>query len=188
MELALAREYSTSETQRRNYSRMYKPFDAPQLYSFIDFDSYFMGLSRNYPELQTYFNNFNNDFILMEPAMLQKLSGNFNTSFNTDHVINYFFFRLLAAYEDYLPRTTQAQIVPFEEEAYFGRHKKPGPGRGRFNKRQYSLEIREQCVGETLDFMQYANARFCVEASYPTDETKQDIKRFLCNLFRTLKS
>uniref|UniRef100_F1KPL9 Neprilysin-1 n=1 Tax=Ascaris suum TaxID=6253 RepID=F1KPL9_ASCSU len=167
-EMTLARQYSTGDTLRRQYKRSYNPFtvaSANAAFPFIDFSTYFTYLSTTYPALVNYFNAANRAFLVMEPAMIMKLSNDFST-FDSNMVANYFFYRILAANSEYLPKPSEYRAKRVvSDQLILGRRR-----RGRTYRKSMTADYSEptvQCAYETLNMMQYANARIFVDYSYP---------------------
>lgn len=166
--MTLARQYSTGDTLRRQYKRSYNPFtvaSANAAFPFIDFSTYFTYLSTTYPALVNYFNAANRAFLVMEPAMIMKLSNDFST-FDSNMVANYFFYRILAANSEYLPKPSEYRAKRVvSDQLILGRRR-----RGRTYRKSMTADYSEptvQCAYETLNMMQYANARIFVDYSYP---------------------
>ncbi|VDM43568.1 unnamed protein product [Toxocara canis] len=177
-ERVLAQNYSTDDTTRREYMRSYNPYaiaNASTAFSFIDLSSYFAALSTTYPELNNYFNDPKFTFFIMEPTMIEKLSKNFKT-FDTNIVANYFFYRILAQNSEYLPKPSgyKARKV-VSEQLMLGRTR-----RGQSFRKDVEASYSEptvQCAYETLNMMQYANARIFVDYSYPDSEAISRIRK-----------
>uniref|UniRef100_A0A0N5ANT2 Neprilysin n=1 Tax=Syphacia muris TaxID=451379 RepID=A0A0N5ANT2_9BILA len=151
IELTLASEYSSTDTERRQYERSYNDLIKDN-FTFIDLDSYM---------------SFND---------LKKLNDEFYNVFNTEDIINYMFYRLLAEYSDFIPKRPQAQHTEFEApKVYLGRMKKRPVPLPREQNTDVSLEIKEQCAYETLNLMQYANARFFANYRYPNETDLQNM-------------
>lgn len=110
-EMTLARYYTADDLERRNFSRLYTPFTSiNNIYLFVDFNSFFEGLSTKNHELRRYFYSFNNDFIVMKKNLLRKLSYDFYRTFDSNVVINYLFFRLIASRSSYFPQHNYGSV------------------------------------------------------------------------------
>ncbi|VDK17426.1 unnamed protein product [Anisakis simplex] len=184
-ERTLAQKYSTSDTERRHFMRSYNPYNkqnATEPFKFINLASYFAGLSSTYPTVdKEYFSRSDLVFIVMEPQMIHKLSADFNTKFDSNTVANYLFYRILAQHRQYLPRPSGyklREVEPHREHMPFlGRHAKRGQSlRTGITDAAYR-EPSVQCAYETLEILQYANARIFVDYSYPNKEAIRRIRQ-----------
>lgn len=181
-EYSLARNYSTSETIRRQYERQYvNGFkDNSGSIAFINFDNYFEGLSLNDASLSSLFNEKREFARITELEMIKKLSKNFDTTFKPEVVINYLFYRLLAEYQDFLPvASSVSQTVSHTdvELPRFGRSKNRRLPLPRDVSQQVTLQVQEQCAHETQNLMQYANARFYADYTYPDEAARSALNK-----------
>ena len=176
--------FSTDEKTRQQAERSYNLFAHSRKYAFISFPLYFAGLARNYPEHQTYFKNFRNNFILMEKEQLEKLSSKFSAMFESETIINYFFFRLLAAHEHVVLKLATQEILSVKADpAPFGGFKVLHNRKGANVDVEQLLNAREQCAYETMELLQHTNARFYVNALYPTEQARKDLQKFVFKNF-----
>lgn len=169
--------YSTDDTTRRTYKRSLNNYTegSSDKYKFVNITAYFEALSKGYSELTVYFSEHMFDFYVMEPDKIAKLSGDFD-NMDKSTVANYLNYRLLIAFSDYLPEYRANNIV-FKEDN-LGRRR-----RGRIFARNFDLvdafynEVPLQCAYETLNLMQYANARFYIDYLYPTEADRGRIRK-----------
>ncbi|VDK17652.1 unnamed protein product, partial [Anisakis simplex] len=177
-ERVLAQKYSTDDTTRRQYERSYNPYtvqNATETFGFIDFATYFEYLSSTYQELDAYFKVPDRLFLVMEPKMVLKLSNDFK-NFDSNMVANYFFYRILAENSEYLPRPTGYVAKPIvSDQTILGRQRRGTTFKKAVTKALYD-DPSVECAYETLNLMQYANARIFVDYSYPNDRAVARIR------------
>lgn len=180
LEIDLAQQYSTNDSVRRQYRRSWNPTNvitATNEYGFVDFAAYFAALATNYPELDAFFKTPAFQFSAMEPEMFKKLSTDFATQFDSNVVANYFFYRLLAANREYLPKPVGYRMRTKQpEQSGFGRRPRPGRSFEMMAAAKYT-DVQTQCAYESVYAMQFATGRIFADYRYPSAATVQRINR-----------
>uniref|UniRef100_F1KQT8 Neprilysin-1 n=1 Tax=Ascaris suum TaxID=6253 RepID=F1KQT8_ASCSU len=178
LEIDLAQQYSTNDSVRRQYRRSWNPTNvitATNEYGFVDFAAYFAALATNYPELDAFFKTPAFQFSAMEPEMFKKLSTDFATQFDSNVVANYFFYRLLAANREYLPKPVGYRMRTKQpEQSGFGRRPRPGRSFEMMAAAKYT-DVQTQCAYESVYAMQFATGRIFADYRYPSAATVQRI-------------
>uniref|UniRef100_A0AC35F5B4 Peptidase M13 N-terminal domain-containing protein n=1 Tax=Panagrolaimus sp. PS1159 TaxID=55785 RepID=A0AC35F5B4_9BILA len=187
-EYLLATNFSTDDTTRRNYSRWINPIYVKDIpYKFADWTT-FIGLLSI--ETETYFVDNNNigDYLLniAEMDSLAKLDS-YITKDTMDIVIKYFYYRLLLSQNQFIyssPKTRFVKLYP-DETGHIG---KAQNGRtiklkdpfmtaaAKLNSTQIR-DIHRECAEETLNYLQYANARVFTEALYKNEADRESIRK-----------
>uniref|UniRef100_A0A915AZ76 Uncharacterized protein n=1 Tax=Parascaris univalens TaxID=6257 RepID=A0A915AZ76_PARUN len=183
-EKMLASSYSTSDTVRRRFKRSYNPYNiskASAQFTFIDFATYFANLAGDFEELAKYFASQEVTFLMMEPEVIGKLSSDFvDKRFDASVVANYFFYRILAEKSAFLPKP--ANYRPLEilsDEIFIGRQRQKSRRPVPFEEPVDEEQLQMRCASETVSEMQYANARFFVDYSYPDQASRDRIQELV---------
>ena len=184
LEYLLANNYSTDALTRWQQARSYNLMrvgDFNKNFSSFDIMTYLTRIAVN-ADTNT-FNRIkdpNYMISIAEPLRMQQMNTAFATKFNnavTDATLgNYVYFRLLDSVSNYYPSDN---II--EEDEFLDRFvlRKPIRGRPRLEKniivktRRLAKSASEQtimdCVDDTLNYFQYANARVFIDKIYPTE-------------------
>jgi membrane metallo-endopeptidase-like protein 1 len=179
LELTLARMFSTDETTRRRYERMYNPYSVNQAstaFTFIDWPTYLRQLFADAPaSVQTQVNQPSFVFIVAEVQQISNLMTIFNAGnpYNIQNrdIVNYFNFRLIDSLADYLPDA--GRLAAKRPSRLY----RPPLGRPKYIRRRERVDWHTDgskgddatdilCAAMTVDLIQYANARFFVDALY----------------------
>ncbi|VDK47668.1 unnamed protein product [Anisakis simplex] len=174
LEVQLARKYSTDDTTRRQYARSWNletVNKANSDYPFINFDDYFAALASKYPDLATFFKQPDFKFSAMEPEKFKLLSDQFSDQFDPNVVVNYLFYRLLAANREFLPRSAShlTRTIEEEDEMLSGFGRRPRKFGRKFELRTAARykDVQTQCAYEAVYAMQYSTGRIFVDYLYP---------------------
>uniref|UniRef100_A0A914XSZ6 Endothelin-converting enzyme 1 n=1 Tax=Plectus sambesii TaxID=2011161 RepID=A0A914XSZ6_9BILA len=180
LELTLALNFSTDDTTRRTFLRSYNPTNATQAqisYPFINWSVYLKQLStKASTTVQTIVNNPGFQFSMVEMGMTLKLSqslvdGN-AYGITPRQLVNYLTYRLVASQAGYLPSTssfenTKKTYRPTLGKPRFIRTPEPVDPEMFENKDTSLTRAQIICTELTMGYLQYANARFFVDALYP---------------------
>ncbi|CAI5441977.1 unnamed protein product [Caenorhabditis angaria] len=198
LDYLLATAFSSNDTVRRQYERSYNPNTMKQLianyYNNIFFWHMFVPLSTgssiaagnkilgdpNY-----------NYYIVMEPAKLQLLLSNLvpNNPYNITPraLVNYLFYRLVDANSEFLPwPSTDSTIRPIVKlsRTSTGRPKHIEVHQRKYERKQLDdiSDAQYSCAAETIDQMQYANARVFIDKIYPTAESRIQVREHVAKV------
>jgi membrane metallo-endopeptidase-like protein 1 len=183
LELALARNFSTDDTTRRKFERsfnLYSVNNATTAFTFIDWSAYMKQLVADAPaSVQTQITNDTSfQFVVVEVEQIAKLASLLDNAnpygIGSRDIVNYLGYRLLSSKSNYLPPMANAKL------AIVRAHHRPLLGRAHYIRRDEPIELFSvdavepydvQCASVTTSQMQYANARFFVDALYPNRDT-----------------
>ncbi|CAD6191977.1 unnamed protein product [Caenorhabditis auriculariae] len=201
LDYLLATKYSTDETTRRQYERSYNPNTISQLNSAYPSVSWhtLIPLSTGPAEnatakvlMPTKKGTPYNFFIVMEPVQLQKLlaalvDGN-PDGITPRALVNYFYYRLVDAYSDYLPWPSSASESVRSRVAivkgHLGKPKHVVPEKQKAAKRQIDdiSAAQTNCAFQTVDMMMYANARVLIDKIYPDNSSRVNVREHVAKV------
>uniref|UniRef100_A0A914WL01 Endothelin-converting enzyme 1 n=1 Tax=Plectus sambesii TaxID=2011161 RepID=A0A914WL01_9BILA len=180
LELTLALNFSTDDTTRRTFQRSYYPMTATQAntsYPFINWSVYLNQVSTKASSaVQAIVNSPSFQFSMIETNMTSKLSQSLADSnaygITPRQLVNYLAYRLVASQAGFLPSASSFENT---KKIYRPPMGKPHPIRApepydpeMFENKDTNLtKVQIDCAHQTMNNMQYANARFFVDALYP---------------------
>ncbi|CAI2323447.1 unnamed protein product [Caenorhabditis sp. 36 PRJEB53466] len=197
LDYILATVFSTDDTTRRNYDRSYNPNTMSQLRNVYHDDLFswhmFLPLATGAAEHVIYkiFDPTYNYYVVMEPEKLNLLLTNLQVNnqygITPRSVVNYFYYRLVDANSEFLPWPTTSTIVrPFVkiQKQPIGRPRHVDPAKRKYSRKHIDAvsEAQYSCAAETIDQMQYANARLFVDQVYPTETDRQNVREHVAKV------
>uniref|UniRef100_A0AC35U683 Peptidase_M13_N domain-containing protein n=1 Tax=Rhabditophanes sp. KR3021 TaxID=114890 RepID=A0AC35U683_9BILA len=191
IEVDLATNYNTDDTTRRVFKRWlnrYTVANANIKFTALNWGNYINKLASYALQPDVPFTIA--DIFIMEETNTLKFGVDFaNQKWSSKDLSSYFLYRLLMANSDIIP----AAAVPAVKATLT--HNFPQVGklnkidtRGDAHTHEYALTSRQRCAYENMWGIQYANARVFVDATYPTQQSKTDIKAFLTKYIRNIKT
>ncbi|PIC47267.1 hypothetical protein B9Z55_006678 [Caenorhabditis nigoni] len=198
LDYVLATNFSTDDTTRRQYDRSYNPNTLAQLraqyrdniFSWHMFLPLSVGSAEHVLDKLLNGNSYNY-YIVMEPAKINMLFDALNDQnkygITPRAVVNYLYYRLVDSLSNFLPWPTTTTLArPFTKIA------KQPVGRPRHilpHERKYEIkqiddisDAQASCAGETIDQMQYANARIFVDKIYPTADDRKNVREHVAKV------
>lgn len=184
LEFTLANSpYSANDTIRRQYGRWVNPTKVSDIkYNFLDWKQFTQSLNDlsgvNFIPKNTKVDDYH--VSIAEPDALKKLDDNFKT-FDQDLIVKYLYYRLLAQHAAFVPSqnasTRYERLYPEQglSHALGQRLPTPDPFEEKADVDPHQVMI--NCVVETLNLMQYSNARVFTEILYPNDDARKIIRR-----------
>jgi membrane metallo-endopeptidase-like protein 1 len=191
-EYMLANNYSTDATTRWQTARSYNLItlrDFNKNFTSIDINTYMQNIAINVADgnVTNRILDQNYQISIYEPLQLQKLNAalknGFGGTIDQSNFANYFYYRLLDANAYLFPNA-----YSIEEDEFLDLYKlrRPILGAPRFEKnlrlkvkkhaRDIDQETQLGCVDDSINNLQYANARIFIDVIYPTDTDRIRIK------------
>uniref|UniRef100_A0A1I7X7K4 PHM7_cyt domain-containing protein n=1 Tax=Heterorhabditis bacteriophora TaxID=37862 RepID=A0A1I7X7K4_HETBA len=194
----LASTFSTDDTTRRKYERSYNLMTINTLkakYNIIDWPIFI--------EEVLFFSLFL--LTISISSLLTTLLCLYIIGLTPQSLVNYFYYRIVNAYEDFLP-AIEAKVgflaiinliygINYAIENFYFKPTtdlkklklvRPTLGRPRYIKAEKQKFRRSQeddeniaaisCAAETVELLQYANARIFIDYIYPTPKSRDDVK------------
>ncbi|KAF1765822.1 hypothetical protein GCK72_005775 [Caenorhabditis remanei] len=198
LDYVLATNFSTDDTTRRQYDRSYNPNTLAQLRSLYHDDIFswhmFLPLAVGTAEqvLDKLLNQATyNYYIVMEPAKINMLFEALNDQnkygITPRAVVNYLYYRLVDSLSNFLPWPTTTTIArPFVkiQRQPVGRPRHVLPHERKYEIKQIDdiSDAQYSCAAETIDQMQYANARVFVDKIYPTADDRKNVREHVAKV------
>ncbi|KHN81628.1 Neprilysin-2 [Toxocara canis] len=193
LELTIAYDLMIDDTTRRKYARSYNVYtttEASMTFDLIDWTEYLNQLATYADaEVKNMMKSANFQFNVLEPAMLTKVSQYIKTGkIQARTLINYFNYRIVDTYGAYMPsqgRSEEERKSPVDMDV--GR-RGPKP-RNIIRDVPISKAVTSyatRCAGRTIDALPYINARVYLDAKYPTEAARQQIRQDFANMMDTV--
>uniref|UniRef100_A0A914Z0G5 Uncharacterized protein n=1 Tax=Panagrolaimus superbus TaxID=310955 RepID=A0A914Z0G5_9BILA len=192
-EYILANNYSTDATTRWQSARSYNLItlrDFNNNFTSIDINTYLQNIAINVADGNVTNRIFDQNYqiSIFEPYRLKQLNdalmNGFNGSIDASNFASYMYYRLLDSYSYLYP-----SIFKIEADEFLDSYKlkRPVLGRPRFEKnlrhkvsklaKTDFQDIQLDCVADTINYFQYANARIFIDVIYPTEADRIRIKK-----------
>uniref|UniRef100_A0A7E4UZ13 Neprilysin n=1 Tax=Panagrellus redivivus TaxID=6233 RepID=A0A7E4UZ13_PANRE len=181
--------YSADDTSRRNYVRWtnntksVKEANGDAKLNFIDWNTYVSSLAKfTGVDFATDVDNYN--IMIAEYEAISKLPDLLKDS---DLIAKYLYYRLLASQSSYInvAKTVEEYESIVTEDLQIGRKlKRKDPFKPIVSVNDNDIE----CARQTLEYLQYANARFFTEFLYPTADARTSIDLETRKVINAIKS
>jgi predicted metalloendopeptidase len=189
-EYLLANNYSTSDIVRWQSDRSYnliKIKDFNTNFTSLDINTFINNIAINVNDMRVInrIKDPNYEISIAEPMRLMQMNtalmNGFNGQVTATTFANYMYYRILDANIGLFPAENSIESDEFLD---LYKMKRPTFGRPRFEKNfkqtkkfgDVDIDTKLACVDDTINYLQYANARIFIDVIYPTPQSRLRIK------------
>uniref|UniRef100_A0A914R4G3 Peptidase M13 N-terminal domain-containing protein n=1 Tax=Panagrolaimus davidi TaxID=227884 RepID=A0A914R4G3_9BILA len=201
-EYVLANNYSTDAKTRWQAERSYNLINVESFnskYPSFSIKTYLSQIAINAnPKVIKLITSEKYQLQIYEPKRMAQISAaiknNFNGQFTPDIFGNYLYYRLLNGYLDYFPESSFIKADEFLDKfklkrKIYGRPKFEGirmPSKKLAKSKSDENVFSTECVDETVNYFQYANARVFIDKIWPTQNDRNNIRAAVNHIADTI--